>query len=141
MTVSEYIYIGTTSPLTHQNSTKISSKRKMKRDYYCWSKLFNHGGGKVLSVEMVDDYMVDLSKLFLGHRFAHGANSQLYHGLYKDEPVAVKIIPVSGDNENKKLAIRLENQFASEVNLLSRLHHQNVIKVCSMYTYIYTLKV
>ncbi|KAF5760716.1 putative protein kinase TKL-Pl-4 family [Helianthus annuus] len=110
----------------------------MKRDYYCWSKLFNHGGGKVLSVEMVDDYMVDLSKLFLGHRFAHGANSQLYHGSYKDEPVAVKIIQVSGDNENKKLAIRLENQFASEVNLLSRLHHQNVIKVCSMYTYIYT---
>ncbi|KAM0006428.1 putative protein kinase TKL-Pl-4 family [Helianthus debilis subsp. tardiflorus] len=119
---------GTASPLKHFNSMKISStKRKMKRDY-SWSKLFDNGGGKVISVEMVDDHMVDLSKLFLGHRFAHGANSQLYHGIYKDEPVAVKIIRVPDDDENEELVIRLENQFAREVNLLSRLHHPNVIK-------------
>ncbi|XP_076951513.1 serine/threonine/tyrosine-protein kinase HT1-like isoform X1 [Bidens hawaiensis] len=118
---------GTTSPLKHFNSMKISSKRKIKRDY-SWSKLFDHGGGKVNSVEMVDDHMVDLSKLFLGHRFAHGANSQLYHGIYKDEPVAVKIIRVPDDDENDDLVIRLENQFAREVNLLSRLHHPHVIK-------------
>ncbi|XP_071705502.1 serine/threonine/tyrosine-protein kinase HT1-like [Rutidosis leptorrhynchoides] len=117
-----------TSPLKQFNSMKISDKKKMKRDY-SWSKLFDHGGGKVISVETVDDdRMVDLSKLFLGHRFAHGANSQLYHGIYKDEAVAVKIIRVPDDDENEELGVRLENQFAREVNLLSRLHNKNVIK-------------
>ncbi|KAK9065344.1 hypothetical protein SSX86_016727 [Deinandra increscens subsp. villosa] len=115
------------SPLKHFNSMRVSDKRKMKRDY-SWSKLFDHGGGKVSSVETVDDFMVDLSKLFLGHRFAHGANSQLYHGIYKDEAVAVKIIRVPDDDENEELVVRLENQFTREINLLSRLHHQNVIK-------------
>lgn len=115
------------SPLKHFNSMKIQDKKKMKRDY-SWSKLFDHGGGKVTSVETVDDVMVDLSKLFLGHRFAHGANSQLYHGIYKDEAVAVKIIRVPDDDEHEELGVRLENQFIREVNLLSRLHHQNVIK-------------
>lgn len=116
------------SPLKHFNSMKIQDKKKMKRDY-SWSKLFDHGGGKVTSVETIDDVMVDLSKLFLGHRFAHGANSQLYHGIYKDEAVAVKIIRLPDDDENEELGVRLENQFIREVNLLSRLHHQNVIKV------------
>lgn len=117
-----------TSPLRQFNSMKIHDKRKMKRDY-SWSKLFDHGGGKVISVETVDDVMVDLSKLFLGHRFAHGAHSQLYHGIYKEEAVAVKIIRVPDDDEHEELGVRLENQFIREVNLLSRLHHQNVIKV------------
>uniref|UniRef100_A0A5B7A6S7 Protein kinase domain-containing protein n=1 Tax=Davidia involucrata TaxID=16924 RepID=A0A5B7A6S7_DAVIN len=73
--------------------------------------------------------MVDLSKLFLGLRFAHGAHSQLYHGIYKDEPVAVKIIRVpDDDDENGTLTVRLEKQFNREVTLLSRLHNQNVIK-------------
>lgn len=116
-----------TSPLRQFNSMKINDKKKMKRDY-SWSKLFDHGGGKVISVETVDDHMVDLSKLFLGHRFAHGANSQLYHGIYNDEAVAVKIIRVPDDDDNEELGVRLANQFTREVNLLSRLHHQNVIK-------------
>ncbi|KAM0050024.1 putative protein kinase TKL-Pl-4 family [Helianthus debilis subsp. tardiflorus] len=115
------------SPLKQFNSMKISGKQKMKRDY-SWSKLFDHGGGKVSAAETVDDFMADLSKLFLGHRFAHGANSQLYHGIYNDEAVAVKIIRVPDDDENEELGVRLENQFTREINLLSRLNHKNVIK-------------
>ncbi|KAI3829290.1 hypothetical protein L1987_03409 [Smallanthus sonchifolius] len=82
-------------------------------------------GGKV---DIDEDRMVDLSKLFLGSRFAHGAHSQLYHGMYKDETVAVKIIRARDEDENKELGIRLKNQFVREVALLSCLHHQNVIK-------------
>ena len=94
-----------------------------------WGKYFDHGGGRVTAVEAADEYMVDLSQLFLGLRFAHGAHSRLYHGKYKDEPVAVKIIRVPDDDENGSLAARLEKQFNREVTLLSRLHHPNVIKV------------
>lgn len=80
-------------------------------------------------METADEHMADLSKLFLGLRFAHGAHSQLYHGIYMDEPVAVKIIRVPDDDENGALGVRLENQFTREITLLSRLHHPNVVKV------------
>ncbi|KAF5943788.1 hypothetical protein HYC85_017865 [Camellia sinensis] len=106
---------------------KMHEKLKIKKDS-TWTKYFDNGGGRVTSVETADDWMVDLSKLFLGLRFAHGAHSQLYHGIYKDEPVAVKIIRVSDDDENGALGARLEKQFTREVTLLSRLHHRNVIK-------------
>ncbi|KAL2555306.1 Protein kinase superfamily protein [Forsythia ovata] len=53
-----------------------------------WTKYFDHGVGRVVSVETIDDCTIDLSKLFLGHRFAHGAHSQLYHGVYNEEPIA-----------------------------------------------------
>ncbi|CAN1280814.1 Serine/threonine/tyrosine-protein kinase HT1 [Linum perenne] len=62
-----------------------------------------------------------MSKLFLGLRFAHGAHSRLYHGLYNDEPVAVKIIREPDDEENGVSAARMKSQFDREVLLLSRV--------------------
>ncbi|XP_051133950.1 serine/threonine/tyrosine-protein kinase HT1-like isoform X2 [Andrographis paniculata] len=111
------------------NSVKFSGKPKNQKSL-SWMKCFDHGGGRVTSVEAQDEhmYMVDLSKLYLGPRFAHGAHSQLYQGVYMDDPVAVKIIRIPDDDENGSLGVRLEKQFTREVTLLSRLHHQNVIK-------------
>lgn len=117
-----------TSPLRHLGSMKISDGPKSKTEL-AWAKYFEHGGVKVTAVETADEWMVDLSQLFLGLRFAHGAHSRLYHGIYKEQPVAVKIITVPDDDENGAMAARLENQFSREVNLLSRIHHKNVIKV------------
>lgn len=102
-----------TPPSRCFNSTKLHGKRKRKKEYF---------------TSIDDDSMVDLSKLFLGIRFANGAHSQLYRGVYKDEAVAVKIVKVPEEDENQQLGIRLENQFIREVAFLSRLHHQNVIK-------------
>ncbi|XP_019169859.1 PREDICTED: serine/threonine-protein kinase HT1-like [Ipomoea nil] len=115
------------SPLRHFLSMKFHDKTKSRKES-AWTKYFDHGGGKVTSIDSVDDYMVDLSKLYLGHKFAHGAHSQLYHGIYNDQPVAVKIIRVPDGDEHHDLGSRLENQFNREVTLLSRLHHENVIK-------------
>jgi len=85
---------------------------------------------KVTAVETSEDeWNVDLSKLFVGLRFAHGAHSKLYHGLYDDEPVAVKNIKVPDDDEDGTIAATLEKQFITEVTLLSRLHHPNLLKV------------
>lgn len=117
-----------TSPLRHFTSVKFHDKTKSHKES-TWSKYFDHGAGRVTSVETANEHMVELSKLFLGLRFAHGAHSQLYHGIYMDEAVAVKIIRVPDDDENGALRARLENQFIREVTLLSRLHHPNVIKV------------
>ncbi|XP_059438374.1 serine/threonine/tyrosine-protein kinase HT1 [Corylus avellana] len=115
------------SPLMHLASLKVNEKSKTRKEL-SWAKYFDHGGGRVNAVETVDEWCVDLSKLFLGLRFAHGAHSRLYHGIYNDEPVAVKIIRVPDDDEFGTLAARLEKQFVREVTLLSRLHYQNVIK-------------
>lgn len=116
-----------TSPLKHFSVMKFHDKTKSRKET-SWTKYFDHSGGRVTAVESADEWMVDLSKLFLGLRFAHGAHSQLYHGIYKDEPVAVKIIRVPDDDENGVLGAQLEKQFNREVTLLSRLHHSNVIK-------------
>lgn len=119
------------SPLRHLASFKGNEKSKFRKES-SWTKFFEHSGGKVTAVEAVDELSVDLSKLFLGHRFAYGAHSRLYHGIYNDKVVAVKIINLPDDDENGDLAGRLTKQFGREVTLLSRLHHPNVIKVNSL---------
>ncbi|XP_047307907.1 serine/threonine/tyrosine-protein kinase HT1-like [Impatiens glandulifera] len=119
-----------TSPLKKFTSMKVYQSKKSSSS---WKKYFDHGGGRVTSVDTVDETMVDLSQLYFGPKFAHGANSQLYQGIYKDKPVAVKIIRVpdndNDDDENVVLTARLETQFNREVMFLSRLHHENVIKL------------
>ncbi|XWS19606.1 hypothetical protein CRYUN_Cryun31cG0030100 [Craigia yunnanensis] len=115
------------SPLRHLGSVKVPDKSKSRKDS-AWTKYFDHTGGRVNAVEAADEHTVELSQLFIGLRFAYGAHSRLYHGIYKEEAVAVKIVRVPDDDENGNLAARLEKQFNREVTLLSRLHHPNVIK-------------
>ncbi|XP_019445671.1 PREDICTED: serine/threonine-protein kinase HT1-like isoform X2 [Lupinus angustifolius] len=115
------------APIKHLASMKLGDK-SMHHMESGWTKYFDHGGGRVTAVETAEEWTVDLSELFLGLRFAYGAHSRLYHGTYKEEPVAVKIIRVPDDDENHILASRLEKQFIREVTLLSRLHHPNVLK-------------
>ncbi|KAI9121184.1 hypothetical protein K1719_008217 [Acacia pycnantha] len=109
------------------SGSKLSGSLKSRKES-AWTKYFEHGSGRVTAVETAEEWTVDLSKLFIGLRFAHGAHSRLYRGNYKDEPVAVKLIRVPDDDESGTMAGRLEKQFIREVTLLSRLHHENVIK-------------
>ncbi|KAJ7549108.1 hypothetical protein O6H91_07G040200 [Diphasiastrum complanatum] len=90
-----------------------------------WSEYFNNSGGEK-AVEVAESWMVDMSELFLGHRFASGAYSRLYHGIYKGQEVAVKLL--RQPDKVKEIAQRLDRQFIQEVTLLSRLHHQNVVR-------------
>lgn len=82
--------------------------------------------GNELSAEEAEDWMVDLSDLFLGHKFASGAHSRLYLGKYKDSAVAVKML-IKPDND-RAISRRLDREFSCEVNILSRVHHRNVVK-------------
>lgn len=98
-----------------------------------WTKYLDHRGGRVSAVDTMEEWTVDLSKLFLGCRFASGAHSKLYRGIYKDQPVAVKMIRIPDDDENGAMEARLEKQFTREVTVLSHLHHQNVIRVRNLH--------
>jgi serine/threonine protein kinase len=78
------------------------------------------GGGEEL-------WSADLSKLEIRGKFASGRHSRVYSGRYAGREVAIKM--VSQPEEDAALATELERQFASEVALLLRLHHPNIISV------------
>ncbi|CAL9056229.1 unnamed protein product [Musa banksii] len=98
-----------------------------------WARCFDHGGGKVTALETTEKWNADLSQLYFGLRFACGAHSRLYHGVFNDKPVAVKMISQPDDDENGVMAARLEKQFTREVTMLSHLDHRNVIKLAGAY--------
>ncbi|MCL7022423.1 hypothetical protein MKW94_009526 [Papaver nudicaule] len=73
-----------------------------------------------------EEWTADLSQLFIGNKFASGAHSRIYRGIYKQRAVAVKMVRIPNqDEETREL---LEKQFTSEVALLSRLLHPNIVQ-------------
>lgn len=74
-----------------------------------------------------EEWMADLSQLFIGNKFASGSNSRIYRGIYKQRAVAIKMVRIPEQDEQKKAV--LEKQFNSEVAFLSRLYHPNIVQV------------
>ncbi|XP_058091658.1 serine/threonine/tyrosine-protein kinase HT1-like [Magnolia sinica] len=89
-----------------------------------WSKYLVSSGGEIKG-DGEDEWSADMSQLFIGNKFAAGRHSRIYHGLYKQMDVAIKLI--SQPEEDEKLAALLERQFISEVALLFHLQHPNII--------------
>lgn len=116
-------------PIRDLSTLRIQERVKSMKDTTGWSKIFDNAGRKVSADDAAEEHRIDMSKLLLGQRFAHGLYSKLYHGKYEDKAVAVKLISVPEDDDNGCLGARLEKQFTKEVTLLSRLSHPNVIKV------------
>lgn len=111
-------------------SPRTPSKMKVNRRTSSWPRRnLEDGSAKVAALEILEKWTVDRSQLLIGHRFASGAYSRLFHGIYKEEPVAVKFIRQPDDGEDEELSAKLEKQFTSEVTILARLQHRNVIKL------------
>ncbi|KAK7317184.1 hypothetical protein RJT34_01194 [Clitoria ternatea] len=89
-----------------------------------WSKYLVSPGAAIKG-EGEEEWGADMSQLLIGPRFASGRHSRIYRGVYKEKDVAIKI--VSQPEEDEDLAAFLEKQFTSEVSLLLRLRHQNII--------------
>lgn len=83
------------------------------------------------AVQTTVDWTLIPSKLLVGLKFASGAYSQLYRGLYDDKPVAIKFVR-QPDNDDK-MAAMIEKQYNTEINALSHLYHKNVIKLVAAY--------
>ncbi|XP_031398700.1 serine/threonine/tyrosine-protein kinase HT1 isoform X2 [Punica granatum] len=78
------------------------------------------------SKEDQEEWTADLSQLFIGNKFASGAQSRIYRGIYKQRAVAVKMVRVPNQKEETRAS--LEQQFKSEVAFLSRLLHPNIVQ-------------
>ncbi|XP_062216158.1 uncharacterized protein LOC133916460 [Phragmites australis] len=130
-------------------STPVVSCRHKSQKDNSWTRKYN-GGRRVSAVDTTNDrrgqrvrmnqvvqttvdWTLDPSKLLVGQRFASGAYSRLYRGFYDDKPVAIKFIRQPDDDDNGKMAAKLEKQYNSEINSLSHLYHKNVIKLVAAY--------
>lgn len=89
-----------------------------------WSKYLVSSGAEIKG-EGEGEWSADMSQLFIGNKFASGRHSRIYRGVYKQRDVAIKLISQPEEDEN--LAAMLENHFTSEVALLFRLRHPNII--------------
>ncbi|WCJ27824.1 Protein kinase superfamily protein [Euphorbia peplus] len=69
--------------------------------------------------------LVDPKLLFIGSKIGEGAHGKVYEGRYRDRIVAVKVLH-RGSNADEKAA--LESRFAREVNMMSRVKHENLVK-------------
>ncbi|KAH7444964.1 hypothetical protein KP509_02G099900 [Ceratopteris richardii] len=72
-------------------------------------------------------YGIKFSQLFFGPRFASGAHSRIYHGIYDSQDVAIKLTVPPSDDLN--LSCQINREFYQEVTLLSRLQHRNIIRL------------
>ncbi|XP_027124591.1 serine/threonine-protein kinase HT1-like isoform X2 [Coffea eugenioides] len=91
-----------------------------------WSKYLVSSGAEIKG-EGEEEWSADMSELYIGNKFASGKHSRIYRGVYKQKDVAIKLI--SQPEEDGDLAALLEKQFTSEVALLLRLKHPNIITV------------
>lgn len=94
-----------------------------------WSMILDSENVETWEVSKDDqeEWTADLSQLFIGNKFASGAQSRVYRGIYKQRAVAVKMVRIP--NHKDETRANLEQQFKSEVALLSRLFHPNIVQV------------
>ncbi|KAJ4829080.1 Serine/threonine-protein kinase ht1 [Turnera subulata] len=111
-----------------QISNNVKSERRLSLGEYrravSWSKYLVSSGAEIKG-EGEEEWSADMSQLFIGVKFASGRHSRIYRGIYKQKDVAIKLISQPEEDEN--LARMLEQQFTSEVALLFRLRHPNII--------------
>ncbi|KAL7583619.1 serine/threonine/tyrosine-protein kinase HT1 isoform X1 [Lactuca sativa] len=70
--------------------------------------------------------LVDPKLLFIGAKIGEGAHGKVYEGRYGDRIVAIKVLN-RGSNTEERAA--LEGRFAREVTMMSRVKHDNLVKV------------
>ncbi|KAL5710023.1 hypothetical protein ACHQM5_020638 [Ranunculus cassubicifolius] len=86
-------------------------------------------GGEVISIKQefkIDDkLLIDPKLLSVRSKIGEGAHGKVYEGKYCDRVVAVKVL--NGGNTPEERTT-LEGRFAREINMMSRVKHDNLVK-------------
>ncbi|KAG4990162.1 hypothetical protein JHK87_023619 [Glycine soja] len=130
MSKSKALAEPSSSSKTQLESDAENVERKRFDSMESWSLIFDSMETWETSKEYQkgeqEEWAADLSQLFIGSKFASGAHSRIYRGVYKQRAVAVKMVKIPTQDEEKKAL--LEEQFNFEVALLSRLIHHNIVQ-------------
>ncbi|XAR55747.1 Dual-specificity kinase [Bertholletia excelsa] len=83
--------------------------------------------GSIIAQQITIDesLLVDPNLLFIGSKIGEGAHGRVYEGRYGDRIVAIKVLH-RGNTAGEKTA--LESRFAREVNMMSKVKHENLVK-------------
>lgn len=122
------------SSKAHRNSDMENMERRRFDSMESWSMILeseNMESWEASKEEQEEGWTADLSQLFIGNKFASGAHSRIYRGIYKQRAVAVKMVRVPNQMEETRAS--LEQQFKSEVAFLSRLLHPNIVQASLVY--------
>ncbi|GAA0170657.1 hypothetical protein Leryth_019668 [Lithospermum erythrorhizon] len=116
------------SSRTYFNSDRDNMEKKRFDSLDSWSMILDSENVETWEAHKDSDeeWAADLSQLFIGNKFASGAHSRIYRGIYKQRAVAVKMVRIPTHKEETRSL--LEQQFKSEVALLSRLYHPNIVQ-------------
>ncbi|GLT74781.1 hypothetical protein SLA2020_465570 [Shorea laevis] len=87
----------------------------------------HHRNGLTAATELTIDanLLVDPKLLFIGTKIGEGAHGKVYEGRYGDQIVAVKVLH-RGSTAEERAA--LESRFVREVNMMSRVQHENLVQ-------------
>ncbi|XP_010558404.1 PREDICTED: serine/threonine-protein kinase HT1 [Tarenaya hassleriana] len=100
----------------------------------CDKALSSDGGGTKMSqngslgtsqLSIDESLLVDPKMLFIGSKIGEGAHGKVYQGRYGNQIVAIKVLH-RGNNPEEKSA--LESRFIREVNMMSRVKHENLVQ-------------
>ncbi|XVF37421.1 hypothetical protein REPUB_Repub20aG0006400 [Reevesia pubescens] len=80
-------------------------------------------GAQELTIDQ--NLLIDPKLLFIGSKIGEGAHGKVYEGRYGDRIVAIKVLHRGSTVEER---IALESRFAREVNMMSRVKHENLVK-------------
>ncbi|CAK9320881.1 unnamed protein product [Citrullus colocynthis] len=121
--------LSTPSSLKSQMNSEMENMERRRFDSLeSWSMILESENVETWETAKEDqeEWTADLSQLFIGNKFASGAHSRIYRGIYKQRAVAVKMVRIP--NQKEETRAKLEQQFKSEVALLSRLFHPNIVQ-------------
>ncbi|KAF8397119.1 hypothetical protein HHK36_016026 [Tetracentron sinense] len=72
-----------------------------------------------------ENLLIDPELLFVGSKIGQGAHGKVYEGRYGNQIVAIKVLQ-RGNTPEERAA--LEGRFAREVNMMSRVRHENLVR-------------
>ncbi|KAF5728554.1 Serine/threonine-protein kinase HT1 [Tripterygium wilfordii] len=116
------------SSKTQLESDTENMEKKRFDSLDSWSMILDSENVETWEVSKEDqeEWTADLSQLFIGNKFASGAHSRIYRGIYKQRAVAVKMVRIPSHKEEPRTFV--EQQFKSEVAFLCRLLHPNIVQ-------------
>ncbi|CAI0474786.1 unnamed protein product [Linum tenue] len=85
------------------------------------------GNGSIIAPRLSIDesLLIDAKSLFIGSKIGEGAHGKVYEGRFGERIVAIKVLHRGSTSDERSV---LENRFAREVNMMSKVKHENLVK-------------